>query len=86
MPHLALYYKNCVIGGPRAFLVIAESFKSFAKAIRKKLVLEIAGAMPRDRAAATVSSLRRPAYPVRYGGRQAPAAPPPTPSFKPVGK
>lgn len=86
MPNLDLYYKNCVIGGPRAILVIAESFKSFAKAIRKKLVLEIAGAMPRDRAAATVSSLRRPAYPVRYGGRQAPAAPPPTPGFKTAGK
>jgi hypothetical protein len=46
MPNLDLYYKNCVIGGPRAFIVVAEDFRSFARAIRKKLVLEIAGADP----------------------------------------
>jgi len=42
MPNLDLYYRNCVIGGPRAFIVVAENFKSFAHAIRRKLVLEIA--------------------------------------------
>jgi hypothetical protein len=46
MPNLDLYYKKCVIGGPRAFIVVAEDFRSFAKAIRKKLVLEIAGRAP----------------------------------------
>ncbi len=46
MPNLDLYYRKCVIGGPRAFIVVAEDFKSFARAIRKKLVLEIAGKMP----------------------------------------
>ncbi|MFC1491509.1 DUF1194 domain-containing protein [Nitrospinota bacterium] len=43
MPNLDLYYRNCVIGGPRAFIIVAKDFKSFAHAIRKKLVLEIAG-------------------------------------------
>lgn len=43
MPNLDLYYRNCVIGGPGAFIVIANDFKDFARAIRRKLVLEIAG-------------------------------------------
>ena len=43
MPDLDLYYKNCVIGGPGAFIVAAEDFKDFAVAIRRKLILEIAG-------------------------------------------
>lgn len=43
MPNLDLYYRNCVIGGPGAFIVVAHGFKSFADAIRRKLILEIAG-------------------------------------------
>ncbi len=39
---LDLYYADCVIGGPGAFIVVAESFRSFAGAIRTKLVREIA--------------------------------------------
>ena len=40
------YYAACVIGGPRAFLVVAHSFKDFARAIRRKMIFEIAGVMP----------------------------------------
>ena len=36
------YYRRQVVGGPGAFLVVAENFQSFAIAIRHKLVLEIA--------------------------------------------
>ena len=43
MPNLDLYYRNCVIGGPGAFIVVTHDFKAFAAAIRRKLVLEIAG-------------------------------------------
>ncbi|MDX9861452.1 MAG: DUF1194 domain-containing protein [Rhodospirillales bacterium] len=43
---LDLYYRYCVIGGPGAFLVVAEGFGSFAEAIRRKLVSEIAGTAP----------------------------------------
>lgn len=46
LPDLDLYYRGCVIGGPGAFLVVARSFADFARAIRRKLVLEIAGRMP----------------------------------------
>ncbi len=43
------YYRGCVIGGPGAFLVVAKSFEDFSRAIRKKLVLEIAGIQPEER-------------------------------------
>ena len=53
LPDLDLYYRNCVIGGPGAFIVVAQDFESFARAVRKKLVLEIAAApgpaLPADR-------------------------------------
>ena len=41
---LDVYYEDCVIGGPGAFLVTVESMERIAEAIRRKLVLEIAGA------------------------------------------
>jgi hypothetical protein len=40
---LDLYYEDCVIGGPGAFLVTVDSIERIAEAIRRKLVLEIAG-------------------------------------------
>lgn len=46
MPYLDLYFRNCVIGGPRAFMVVAETLKDFARAVRRKLILEIAGIEP----------------------------------------
>lgn len=46
--NLDLYYRDCVIGGPGAFHVVARDFKDFARAILRKLILEIAGAVPDD--------------------------------------
>lgn len=46
--NLDKYYAACVIGGPGAFLVVANNFKDFARAIRRKLVFEIAGLKPPD--------------------------------------
>lgn len=43
---LANYYRANVIGGPGAFVVIAENFDSFGQAIVKKLIAEIADAGP----------------------------------------
>jgi hypothetical protein len=37
------YYKENVIGGPGAFLLVVENFETFADAITRKLVSEIAG-------------------------------------------
>jgi len=38
-----LYYQTNVIGGPGSFEVVAEDFAVFAMAVRRKLLLEIAG-------------------------------------------
>ena len=46
MPDLDLYYEDCVIGGYGAFIVVANGFEDFARAIRRKMVLEIAGRAP----------------------------------------
>ena len=39
-------YANRIIGGPGAFMVTAESRETFGQAVRRKLVLEIAGLTP----------------------------------------
>ncbi|MEK9754137.1 MAG: DUF1194 domain-containing protein, partial [Rhodospirillaceae bacterium] len=46
MKNLDEYYRECVIGGTGAFMVVAHGFNDFARAIRRKLILEIAGAQP----------------------------------------
>jgi uncharacterized protein DUF1194 len=38
------YYQNNVVGGPRAFVMVAENFKSFGTALINKLIAEIAQA------------------------------------------
>jgi Protein of unknown function (DUF1194) len=43
-PWLESYYQNNVVGGPAAFVVVARNFGSFANAMLKKLVQEVAGA------------------------------------------
>ncbi|MGH6919035.1 MAG: DUF1194 domain-containing protein, partial [Geminicoccaceae bacterium] len=47
--NLDVYYEHRVIGGPGAFMVVAEDYTSFASAILSKLLLEIAGDMPPSR-------------------------------------
>lgn len=51
MRDLDLYYEDCVIGGRGSFVVVAESFQDFARAVRRKLILEIAGLTPEPREA-----------------------------------
>jgi len=48
---LAQYYSNHVIGGPGAFVMVAEDFNSFGRALINKLVAEIAQGMPPRHAA-----------------------------------
>lgn len=45
-PDLDLYFRDCVIGGPGAFYVVANGFEDFARAVRRKLILEVANAPP----------------------------------------
>jgi hypothetical protein len=46
IPDLHIYYEDCVIGGPGAFVVPVRERAQFADAIRKKLLLEVAGIRP----------------------------------------
>lgn len=43
---LDVYYRDSVIGGAGAFLVVAEDFDDFRKAVLRKLVREIAAVQP----------------------------------------
>lgn len=40
---LDLYYRDCVIGGPGAFVIPVRDWSEFPGAVRRKLVLEISG-------------------------------------------
>lgn len=42
------YYLHCVIGGPRSFVEVARSFEDFPRAVRKKLLQEVADVGPRQ--------------------------------------
>ena len=66
LEHLDWYYEDCVIGGPAAFIVIANTYRDFGRAIRRKLILEIAGLTPERR------SPERPARLIRVAERRAP--------------
>ena len=48
MPHLDNYYRDCVIGDLGAFIVGANTFNDLARAIRRKMILEIAGITPEE--------------------------------------
>jgi len=47
--NLDIYYEDCVIGGPGAFVVPIREREQFKEATRTKLVLEIAGRTPQPR-------------------------------------
>jgi hypothetical protein len=49
IPNLDVYYEDCVIGGPGAFVIPIREREKFKEAIRTKLVLEIAGRTPQPR-------------------------------------
>jgi hypothetical protein len=75
------YYEGCVIGGPGSFVVAAKGFGDFARAMRRKLILEISGLTPREAPGATpllqkVAAATTPARPVPRGGYVAKNPPP----------
>ena len=47
--NLDIYYEDCVVGGPGAFVVPIKERSQFKDATRQKLVLEIAGRTPERR-------------------------------------
>ena len=40
------YYNDCVIGGPGAFMIPVNDWSQFPEAVRRKLVMELAGYDP----------------------------------------
>jgi hypothetical protein len=46
LENLDVYYEDCVIGGPGAFIVPIHNREQFKEAIRTKLVMEVAGRTP----------------------------------------
>ena len=50
------YYRDNVIGGAGSFVIVAEDYKSFGRAMVKKLVAEIATG-PAQRRSASVTEL-----------------------------
>lgn len=54
--NLDSYYTDCVIGGPGAFMIPVNGWAQFPEAIRRKLVLELAGADHPIRAAMEAAS------------------------------
>jgi hypothetical protein len=49
LPELDIYFEDCVIGGPGAFVVPIREREKFKEAIRTKLILEVAGRTPEPR-------------------------------------
>jgi hypothetical protein len=45
-PYLDRYYQDNVVGGPGAFVIAAQDYETFADAILKKLIAEIAAVTP----------------------------------------
>jgi hypothetical protein len=56
---LDIYFEDCVIGGPGAFVIPIKEREQFKNAIRTKLVLEIAGRQPEARVIPAAASAPR---------------------------
>lgn len=54
---LDLYYAECVIGGPGAFVIPVNDWSQFPDAVRRKLVIELAGDFPVIHASADEETL-----------------------------
>jgi hypothetical protein len=57
---LDIYYEDCVIGGPGAFMITVKDVTQFQAAIRRKLVLEIAGLDPQPRLIRVAETVQQP--------------------------
>jgi len=57
--NLDVYYEDCVIGGPGAFVIPIREREKFIEATRTKLVLEVAGRQPEAKAVPVLSQAPR---------------------------
>ena len=58
--NLDIYYEDCVIGGPGSFVVSIKHRNEFKKAIRAKLIMEVAGQATASRVVPVMSDPRVP--------------------------
>src|SRR5262245_24709035 len=65
--NLDVYYTNCVIGGPGAFMIPVNDWSQFPEAIRRKLVLELAGPSGEEQALPVVKAAAEPGYDCQVG-------------------
>lgn len=70
IPDLDAYYENCVIGGFGAFVIPVRAIEEFPLAVRRKMVLEIAGRPPRFVPAQYVQDARPDGYDCLVGERR----------------
>ncbi len=56
---LDIYYEDCVIGGPGAFVIPIREREKFIEATRTKLILEVAGRQPEAKVIPAASSAPR---------------------------
>jgi hypothetical protein len=60
------YYINCVIGGPGSFVLPVKQWEHFATAVRRKMVLELAGLLPAPTPASLLLKAQLPQEPQGY--------------------
>jgi hypothetical protein len=65
---LDVYYTNCVIGGPGSFMIPVNDWSQFPEAIRRKLVLELAGT-PEEGTAPVIQAATGGLYDCQVGER-----------------
>jgi hypothetical protein len=56
---LDIYYEDCVIGGPGAFVIPIKEREKFTEAIRTKLVQEVAALTPAPRVVRAAANASR---------------------------
>lgn len=68
---LDVYYAECVVGGPGSFVIPVNDWSAFPEAVRRKLVLELAGPVPpvMARDALPIVKVASPAYDCLVGER-----------------
>ena len=74
------YFEGCVVGGPGNFVIPAKGFGDFARAMRRKLVLEISGLTPKELPEGNPHLIKvAAANPPQQGARPRPNLPPARP-------
>jgi len=56
VPDIVSYYSDCVVGGPGSFVLPVRTVDGFSEAIRRKLILEVAGREPAQIVPATAAA------------------------------